>query len=176
MYKTSEREIGLRKMTNSDLELKVKWANDIGVNKYIGFDHKITIDETKKWFRSQSEDPNIKLFTIVLGDEPIGYMKLVKDKFNNNGELRVTIGEKQYWGKGYGKDAVKKFLKYSFIEEKLNKVFLYVLEWNEVAFNLYKKCGFKVEGKFRKHIKHNDGKYYDAYFMGILRDEFLGEK
>ncbi len=175
MHKTSEKEISLRKMRKSDLELKVKWANDIEVNKYIGFDHKITIDETKKWFRSQSENPDIELFTIVLGEKPIGYIKLVKNKSNNNGELHIAIGEKQYWGRGYGKEAVKKFLKYCFIEEKLNKVFLYVLEWNEVAFNLYRKSGFEVEGKLRKHIKHN-GKYYDAYFMGILRDEFLGEK
>ena len=167
--------VRLRPMEEEDLIAKVKWANDPEVNKYVGFDHKITLDESKKWFRSQSKNPDINLFTIVLEDEPIGYMKLIKDKFNNNGELRIAIGEKRYWGKGYGKDAVKKNLKYCFIEEKLYKVFLYVLEWNEVAFNLYTKCGFKVEGKLRKHIKQGDGKYYDAYFMGILRDEFLGK-
>lgn len=173
MNKISERKISLRKMTNSDLKLKVKWANDPEINKYIGFDHKITLEETKKWFRQQSNDPRIRLYTILLGDEPIGYMKLVKDEFNNNGELHMTIGEKRYWGKGYGEEAMREFLNFCFNEERLNKVFLYVLERNERAFNLYKKCGFKSEGKRRKHKKHINGKYYDTYIMGILKDEYF---
>jgi len=176
MDKTSERKIGLRKMTEGDLETKVRWANDPEVNKYIGFDHKITLVETKEWFRRQSQDPNIKLFTVLLDNEPIGYMKLVKDKFNHNGELHMAIGEKQHWGKGYGREAVREFLDFSFREEKLSKVFLHVLQHNKRAFNLYKKCGFKLEGKLTKHQKHIDGKYHDVYFMGILRDEYFNKK
>jgi RimJ/RimL family protein N-acetyltransferase len=165
---TGMKNLRLRLMEEEDLTAKVKWANNPEVNKYVVFDHKVTIEETKRWFRRQSENSDIKLFAIVLGDEPIGYMKLFKDTLNNNGELHIIIGEKQYWGKGYGKEAISEFLKYCFVEEKLNKVFLYVLTWNRTAFNLYKKCGFGVEGKLRKQLKHNDGKYYDAYFMGIL--------
>lgn len=174
MNNMSERKISLRRMTNSDLEVKVKWANDPEVNKHIGFNHKITLAETKEWFHRQLQDPNIELFTILLGDESIGYMKLVKDRFNN-GELHMAIGEKQYWGKGYGKEAVREFLDYSFVEEKLSKVFLHVLQQNERAFNLYKKCGFKLEGKLTKHQKHIDGKYHDIYTMAILRDEYLNK-
>jgi len=176
MNKTSERKISLRKMTNRDLEVKVKWANDLEVNKYIEFNHKITLAETKEWFHRQLENPNIKLFTILLGNEPIGYMKLVKHRFNNNGELHMTIGEKQYWGKGYGKEAVREFLNFSFMEEKLSEVFLHVLQCNKRAFNLYKKCGFKLEGKLTKHQKHIDRKCHNTYVMRILRDKYLNKK
>lgn len=170
--KTSERTIILRKMIDRDLKLKVEWSNDPDINKYIGFDHKINIKETKKWFTQQSKNPNINLFTILLGDESIGFMKLVKDNYNKNGELHMTIGKRQYWGRGYGEKAVYEFLKFCFVKERLYRVFLHVFEWNKRAYNLYKKCGFKHEDMLRNHVKHINGEWHDVMVMGILKEEW----
>lgn len=168
----SKLKISIREMTEDELPLKVKWANDIDVNRYVGFDHEITITETKKWFRKQLCDPNIKLFTIFYKKNAIGYLKLVKNERYDNGELQITIGEKQHWGKGYGKVALIQFLKYCFYNEGLNKVYVYVYEWNKRAINLYTECHFAIEGRLRKHQKYFDGKYYDMLIMGIIKNEF----
>ena len=171
--KTSEGIIVLRKMIEDDLPLKVKWANDREVNKYVGFDHKINLEETRKWFRKQDNNNKIILLTILLNKEPIGYMKLVKDDINNVGEyLGITIGEKQYWGKGYGKKAVKEFLKYCFHKEKLNKLFGQWSDWNKRSINLHKKLGFKVEGTFKKYTKQNDEKSYNVYIFSMTKEEW----
>lgn len=52
-------------------------------------------------------------------------------------------------------------------EKGLRKVFLKVFANNERAIHVYKKCGFKIEGRLeREHYK--DGEYGDDYRMAIL--------
>jgi len=84
----------------------------------------------------------------------------------------LGIGERDFWGKGYGTDAMNLILRYAFMEVNLRRVTLTVFEYNPRAIRSYEKAGFRHEGRLRK-LLHRDGKRYDELFMGILRAEWM---
>lgn len=86
-------------------------------------------------------------------------------------EYRILIGEKEFWGKDYGREATFLILRYAFDKLNLNKVWLGVNEENIKAVKLYERFGFKREGVLREDVYRN-GKYYNVIRMSILRSEF----
>jgi|SRR5579862_6731183 len=85
-------------------------------------------------------------------------------------ELGITIGDKAYWGRGYGRDTVRLLVDYAFRLLNLRKVWLHTASTNERALRCYGACGFVEEGRLRQQIWCN-GAYVDQVYMGILRDE-----
>jgi RimJ/RimL family protein N-acetyltransferase len=92
------------------------------------------------------------------------------DQKNKHAEIGMAIGDKNYWGKGYGTDLVKTILDYCFNELNLNKVYLDVWEENKRAIGCYMKCGFKKDGVLREQV-FRDGKYHNKWIMSVLRKE-----
>ena len=86
-------------------------------------------------------------------------------------ELGIAIGDKSFWGKGFGRDAVNVLLDYAFRLRNAHKVWLRVNAPNERAIRAYQACGFVEEGRLRSHV-WGDGRYLDLVYMGILREEF----
>jgi RimJ/RimL family protein N-acetyltransferase len=78
-------------------------------------------------------------------------------------------------GRGYGRKIYEAIKKYCFHYLNVHRVWLLVLETNKHARRLYKKQGFRVEGKQRKAI-FRDGEYLDYVMMSILEDEYRGGK
>ena len=62
---------------------------------------------------------------------------------NSETELGIMIGNKEYWGKGYGTDIVKTLLKHLFEDLKLGRVYLHTLAWNYRAQSSFSKSGFR---------------------------------
>lgn len=84
-------------------------------------------------------------------------------------ELGITIGDKAYWGKGYGCEAVQLLVDYGFRHHNLHKIWLEVHARNERAIRAYRRCGFAEEGRLCQHV-WSDGSYDDLVIMGILRE------
>ena len=63
---------------------------------------------------------------------------------NAETELGIMIGNKEYWGKGYGTDIVKTLLKHLFEDLKLERVYLHTLAWNYRAQSSFSKSGILV--------------------------------
>ena len=85
---------------------------------------------------------------------------------------RFMIPYAKHRGKGYGKKAIDLVLEYGFEHLNLHRIYLDTLESNTSAIGLYKKVGFKEEGRKKQHIYKN-GKYFDLICMCILKG---GEK
>jgi RimJ/RimL family protein N-acetyltransferase len=85
--------------------------------------------------------------------------------------IGIQIGEREYWGKGYGTDALRVLLHYAFGELNLYRISLSVLEGNERAMRSYEKCGFRYEGRERQAWAY-DGRRWDEIYMGLLREEW----
>lgn len=85
--------------------------------------------------------------------------------------LGVQIGERDYWGKGYGTDALRVLLRYAFAELNLARVSLSFLEGNDRAQRSYEKCGFKYEGRERRAWAY-EGRRWDEIYMGLLCEEW----
>lgn len=94
-----------------------------------------------------------------------------RNDVNGTAEVAIAIVDKEYWGKGYGTDAMRTLIKFLFVELNLRKVILYVSQINERGIKSYKKIGFVEEGRLRKQ-DYRGGKYYDSIIMGLFREEF----
>jgi RimJ/RimL family protein N-acetyltransferase len=86
-------------------------------------------------------------------------------------ELTIAIGDKSYWGRGYGTDASRTLIRYAFEQLNLRRLTLYVHDFNARAIRVYEKCGFEREGILRE-AEYMDGAYSDLVVMGLLRRNF----
>jgi len=107
------------------------------------------------------------------GDALIGFIGWF-NLYQQHGDtlIAIALGERQYWGNGYGTDAMRVMLRYAFMELNLRKVGLLVFEYNPRAIRSYEKAGFVHEGRVRGAMQR-DGKRWDFLYMGILRDEWM---
>jgi RimJ/RimL family protein N-acetyltransferase len=90
-------------------------------------------------------------------------------------DLGIAIGDKEYWGRGYGREAVSLLIDYAFTHWNMQRVGLQVMATNERAMRSYRAVGFIEEGRLRRHGWSN-GKYVDSICMSILREEWEGRK
>jgi RimJ/RimL family protein N-acetyltransferase len=96
------------------------------------------------------------------------YRVLTEDR---QAALAVTIGEKEYWSRGWGGDAVVTTLRFGFHEMNLHRIWLTTVEYNTRAIGCYRRCGFVEEARLRRDVFRH-GQYWDFLQMGILRVEF----
>jgi RimJ/RimL family protein N-acetyltransferase len=107
-------------------------------------------------------------FAIEVEGEIAGRCGLHKiDRYSQVCELGIWLG-RDYWGKGFGSDAVGILLDYAFRHLNLHKVCLEVLADDERAVGAYRKVGFVEEGRLREQAWHN-GTYRDTLRMAVLR-------
>jgi RimJ/RimL family protein N-acetyltransferase len=111
-------------------------------------------------------------FVIEADGKCIGQCALFQfDHVAHTCALGITIGDKGYWGRGYGREALQLLLHYGFVMHNLHKVWLTVNSNNERALRAYRACGFVEEGRLRQQVWSN-GQYLDLVYMGVLRGEW----
>jgi len=130
----------------------------------------------KDWFEKdlEKENPNDFFFMIrtLDGEQPIGFVGLFELYWNYGDALvAIALGEREYWGNGYGTDALNSLLRYAFTELNLRRVTLIVFDYNPRAIRSYEKCGFVKEGTVRSVIQR-EGRRWDWHYMGLLRQEW----
>jgi RimJ/RimL family protein N-acetyltransferase len=106
--------------------------------------------------------------------EPIGILSVKKIMpelaHNRCGDIGIELKAEEQ-KHGYGTEAVRWVLGWAFIQANLHRVGLDVYEWNAHAIEVYKKVGFKEEGRLRESI-WRDGQWWDEILMGILESEW----
>lgn len=111
-------------------------------------------------------------FAIEADGQFIGHCGLMHpDVTASTAELGIGIGDKAYWGKGYGSEAIALLLEYAFRFRNYRRIWLQVNAANERGIRAYRACGFQEEGRFRQHVWCN-GRYDDLVLMGILKQEW----
>ena len=134
--------------------------------------------DSQKWIEKELEDQEVNqyMFTIrtLAEDKLLGDIGLsVVNWMSRDAFVGLGIGERDFWGRGYGTDVMKVILRYAFTEVNLRRVTLSVFEYNPRAVRSYEKAGFVHEGRMRQFL-NREGKRWDLLFMGILRDEWMG--
>lgn len=119
-----------------------RWLNDPEIKKLT-----LTpdIDQTQQiaWFESLESRTDYLIRGILADGRPIGAVGIKKiDRSKSQGEYWGYIGEKDFIGKGIGKH----LLSAMFAEAEkigLKRLVLHVAEYNERAYQLYLKHGFR---------------------------------
>jgi len=161
----------LRALRRSDFGKILEWVNDPEIRYLTGTIYPISEIEHEKWIENKINEKTDKMFAIddLKNKKFIGLIGSKNTDFvNRNTELYIYIGDKEYWGKGYGTDAIATFVKFCFDELNLHRVYLYVFAYNERAIRAYEKVGFVTEGILKESVYKN-GKYHDKLLMAIVK-------
>ena len=71
-------------------------------------------------------------------------------KTEGEAQLGIMIGNRDYWNKGYGADAVATLLSHIFCHTDLKRIYLKTLDSNHRAQECFTKCGFIPYGRLVK--------------------------
>ncbi len=69
------------------------------------------------------------------------------DAIHREAELGITIGEPEYWNKGYGTEAARLLVERLVRDLDYKRVYLKTLEWNHRARRAFEKAGFSECGR-----------------------------
>lgn len=168
-------KVTLRPVEERDLQLLYSWMQDPELLRSINRTEKTIWSSHIEWYKRMLQDESQIVFSIEekQGGTLIGQCGLRRiDYKSQKAELWIFIGEHEVRGQGFGCDAVKKLLRYAFEEKRLNRVYLYVVDFNEGAKLFYEKLGFRQEGIFRQDI-FIDGGFHDTIHMAILKEQYV---
>jgi len=136
------------------------------------YSKKATQSFLEKEFEKEEFNSFIFIIRTLAEDRMIGFLDLDGILWNQGDAfVGIGLGERQFWGKGYGTDAMRVLLRFAFTELNFHRISLNVFEFNPRAIHSYEKAGFKVEGRARK-VLNRGGQRWDLIFMGILRHEW----
>jgi RimJ/RimL family protein N-acetyltransferase len=132
----------------------------------------VNLDAETDWYEGMIKDANTYLFAIHGDGELIGTTSL----FNVNGKNRaatlgISIANPEARGRGFGTETLQLLLEFGFLELNLNRIQLYVMEFNPDARRLYERVGFQLEGTLRQSV-FREGRYWDEHLMAILRADY----
>ena len=170
----------LRPVVQSDASASyVNWLNDPETTRYLESGRVKESQESLKAYIRRYIDREDALFLAILlkeNDLYVGNIKLEPINWRHqNAILGIMVGAPEARGKGIGSEAILLLLRYCFEVLDLHRVGLGVTADNEAAIRCYQKIGFKKEGQIRAAVRRENG-YVDNYSMGILKEEFLGNK
>jgi RimJ/RimL family protein N-acetyltransferase len=166
--------VRLRALEPSDYAQLAEWLNDTDVMLYWGKPGntvgaaEVAEQEQKNAARGNSRKYIIETHEgVAIGQ--IDYYDL--DWQTRSAWTSIMIGNPDYWGGGYGTDAMRSLLSYLFDQLGLHRVALTTHASNERARKSYHKSGFVEEGVLRDWAFFNGG-WHDGVLMSILAEDF----
>ncbi len=169
--------IYLSPVNPEDAERYTEWLNDLNVSIYLTSAPKVySLQKEKEILEHISKEGYCFAIIDSEKDKLIGNIGLEDVNFiDRKAVMGIFIGDKEYWSKGYGTEAIDLLLDFSFNLLNLNSIMLIVHAFNKRAMRCYEKCGFKLIGKRREaHIIGTEK--FDEYYMDILASEFKGNR
>lgn len=156
----------------------VEWYRDTEMTRLLDSDPPRVWSEVKlkQWMEKDLAEPDSNEFFFSIrtldDDRLIGFIGLFSENWHHGDAwVAIAIGEREYWSRGCGTDAMQVIQRYAFEYLNLRRLTLLVFEYNQRAIRSYEKAGFVVEGVVPEAMLR-EGRRWDWIYMGILRDEW----
>lgn len=108
---------------------------------------------------------------VVIGNMTIGWGGVsLRTVHHRNASMGITLAQ-PFQGKGYGTEAINWMLDWAFGHMGLHTVSLTAASYNQRGIGLYKKLGFRVEGR-RKETIYFDRGWHDEIDFGMTEHEW----
>ncbi|SRR5690554_2779910 len=108
---------------------------------------------------------------VLIGSFDVNYLSYTHRAAN----LGAAIGEPDYWGGGYGTDALLLLIDYAFDWLDMRRVWLDTMSLNGRVLRQMEKVGFTLEVR-RRRASIADGQWVDGVVFGLLREEWPGRE
>jgi len=175
-YFLKGKKVKLRAIENEDIPFIARWLNDEEITYFMIYGQRPTNQEqVMEWIQKQHLDPPENIVFMIVDVETqnqIGFIGLYNiDPTAHKAEFRILIGNKNFWGEGYGTEATELITFYGFDRLNLNRIYSGFSSENKAAGGAYKNAGYSCEGTFKDDIYRNS-RYYDGIKIAILRKDY----
>ena len=178
----SDTNILLRPLHDEDWSLLEKWNSDPEVLYFTEGDtiEQYSPTEVRELYETVSQTADI--FVIEVNEKAIGECWLqemniidIKDTFRGEKVYRIDlmIGEKEYWGKGYGSEVIGLLTEYGFRIKNGDILFGIMNDYNERSIKAFKKnCYIEYE-----RVKEEPGrKGKEEIRLLLKKDNYRGKE
>jgi len=175
--KLAGEKVYLSPVSTDDWEIYNKWANDYDLTYlyYGGRDKVAPPASGPDSLERRAKKKNAFTIVDIATGAVIGQCQFnTEDTENRYAEIGISIGEREYWSRGCGSDALRLLLGFGFRVKGYNSIGLNVFEFNPRALACYEKAGFKRQGVWRDCLKRG-GKLHSSIYMDILASEYFGD-
>ena len=167
----------MRRLDVSDAtEAYAGWLNDPEVNRFLDT-KSATVESIRGYIQEKNQKDNVFLFGIFVkaGDRHIGTIKLDPIDYRvKKATMAVMVGDKAYWGKNLGGEAIEVLCKYAFDALGLTEIWLGLQHAHVVAKKAYAKLGFvEVSVTSEDTRLLYDPHLYNEVNMVLAKDNFL---
>ena len=138
--------------------------------------YKHSIESCTKYYKSFINSQN--LFLAIISNEDrmhIGNISVIIDSLNYNAEVSIIIGEKSFWGRGFGLEAWNLVLNYLLKVSTIRKVSAGTMAKNIPMISLMKNSGMEIECVKKSHLIL-DGVAVDVVISSIFSKNNKGKK
>lgn len=148
------------------------WINDPEVTVHLLARYPFTHEQEREFLSRPASYESVNLTIVTLADGlPIGNVALRNASPENRmADLGIMIGDREYWNRGYGTDAMRTICRFGFDVMNLHRIQLDVFADNARAMKVYERIGFVHEGR-KRDAHYRRGSYVDVVMMGLLAGE-----
>lgn len=177
------KSIELRPMTEGDWNILTRWNNDPDVLYYAEGDDVTSrkLEEVQHIYRSVSHQAFC--FIIELDQKPVGEgwlqrmnLKRILQRYPGLDCRRIdlTIGEKEYWGKGVGTETIRLLTEFGFSEQGADMIFgCDIADYNLRSLRAFQKVGYEIVAKIEQPAGRKANYVQD---VALAREGFLKQK
>ena len=169
----SNKNINLRVVEKSDLNLIQDWRNREAIQPFVREYRELSIIHINEWYDSIILNPKFIFFIIEDAQKtPIGITGLTYiDWVNRHADLHLGIYEIQWGDFKLGTSIIDTMLNHAFNTLGLNKVYAEVYENDINKIDLFNKNKFSKDANLREHYFHG-GKFISSYIFSILKSSY----
>jgi RimJ/RimL family protein N-acetyltransferase len=175
MKSQQRSDIFLRALELDDYKTTIRWRADEEIwNGVLGERYFVSSEYERRWVQDAITNTNEIRLGVCLREtgELIGLTSIVGiDWLNRSARSQIMIGERSYWGRGYGAQAVLETVRFGFLHRGFERMWVRIVDTNLASIALHERVGYKREGVMRRAVFKN-GKFHDVVVLALLRDEF----
>ena len=144
-------KVALRPKTEADAVDDYRWRRDPELARLDAtFPIQMSFDEFLRLYQSRllRNDPwSLRFAIITLDGRHIGNCGCYDiDVRKGTAEVGIMIGERAFWGRGYGSQAMATLVEHIFSTTPVRLLYLHTLHWNTRARRSFAKVGFVEKG------------------------------
>lgn len=162
--------IKLHNMRSYETKLTQGWGKHKD-RLYADYDFpSLSMVELVEWLELKTSKGRAIISISTINDRIIGYISLRNtNRFFKRGELGIVLNPDEI-NKGYGTEALKTFINWYFKKLKYKKLFLSVAMYNDRAYRVYRKLGFKSKYTFWERFENEEiNPFLDKEYEDIKR-------